>query len=441
MSHAADRPADRIALPPVLREGAPAAVLAALPGARAVGGAVRDTLAGLAVQDVDVAAPYPPDVIAARLRAAGLKVFETGMAHGTVTAVLDRQPVEVTALRRDVVTDGRHAEVEWTTDWHEDAARRDFTINAMSLAPDGALFDYFGGRDDLARGIVRFVGDPATRLREDFLRILRFFRFHTRYGRGIPDPTAVAAIQDAVPGLARLSVERVWMELKRILGARDAGPAIALMERTGVLGAVLPGAASPGLRALPAEAPADPILRLVALHWPDGLAALGALPAALKLSTEEARAIDATAGAHLPDGGPQAVLGVKLWMTDRAIADALYRLSRRFGAEEARAALLRRAWLAQAAGPEDDPRPREFVRHRITLAEIPVFPLLGRDAMEAGIAPGPAIGRLLAETEAWWAAQGFARDRDACLAELHRRIAAETSKNNGGAGPGGEARG
>ena len=429
----ADRPADRIALPDVLRHGAAAAVLAALPGARAVGGAVRDTLAGLPVQDVDVAAPLPPEAISARLRAAGLKVFDTGLSHGTVTAVLDHQPVEVTALRRDVVTDGRHAEVAWTTDWREDAERRDFTINALSLAPDGSLFDYFGGREDLRRGIVRFVGDPATRLREDYLRILRFFRFHTRYGRGMPDAAAVAAIRDAVPGLARLSVERVWSELKRILGARDASPACTLMEQTGVLPAILPGAAAAGLRALPPEAPADPILRLAALHLPDGREALKALPRALKFSTEEARALDATAGAHLPEDG-QAILGVKLWMTDRAIAQSLYRLARRFGAEEARAALLRRCWLAQALAPEDDPRPREFVRHRIAQAPVPCFPLLGRDAVESGVAPGPQIGRLLADVESWWDSQGFAPDRDACLAELRRRIA--SGEKNGGADPG-----
>ena len=225
----ASRPSRR---PPFLDTPAVAAVLSALPGARAVGGCVRDALAGRDSADVDVAAPLPPEDIATRLRAAGLKVFETGLAHGTVTAVLDRTPVEVTALRRDVLTDGRHATVEWTTDWREDAARRDFTINAMSLAPDGALFDYFTGRDDLAAGRVRFVGDPDTRLAEDYLRALRFFRFQARYGVGEPDAAAVAAIRRAVPGLARLSAERVWMELKRILSVPDPVAAVALMAQT-----------------------------------------------------------------------------------------------------------------------------------------------------------------------------------------------------------------
>ena len=235
-----DPPQDRIAPPAILGRGAPAAVLAALPGARAVGGAVRDALAGRPIHDVDIAAPLPPAAIAQRLTRAGLKVFETGLAHGTVTAVLAGEPVEVTSLRRDVATDGRHAEVEWTTDWREDAARRDFTINAMSLSADGALWDYFGGRGDLAAGRVRFVGDAAVRLAEDYLRALRFFRFQARYGRGAPDPEAMAAIRAAVPGLARLSVERVWMELKRLLEAPDPTAALALMAETGVLAAVLP---------------------------------------------------------------------------------------------------------------------------------------------------------------------------------------------------------
>lgn len=433
MSAAEDRPVDRIALPAVLRAGAPAAVLAALPGGRAVGGAVRDTLAGLPVQDVDIAAPYPPEAISERLRAAGLKVFDTGLAHGTVTAVLEKQPVEVTSLRRDVTTDGRHAEVEWTTDWREDAARRDFTINAMSLAPDGALFDYFGGREDLKHGVVRFVGDPATRLREDFLRVLRFFRFHTRYGRGEPDAAAVKAIREAVPGLARLSVERVWMELKRILQAPDPLPAVALMAATKVLGAVLPSAHGDRLRLLPPDAPANVMLRLVALHTPHrsaDRAALSRLPRALRMSVDEARVIDATSGPYPPALAGDHGWGVLPGIADRDILRALHVLALRFGEELARLAMLNRAWLAQSF-IEDGPRDAwADVRARLATLPIPRFPLLGRDALEAGVAPGPHVGRLLAQVEAWWAGSDFAPDRDACLAELRRLI--ETHKKNGG---------
>uniref|UniRef100_UPI0018DFFFC8 CCA tRNA nucleotidyltransferase n=1 Tax=Neoroseomonas rubea TaxID=2748666 RepID=UPI0018DFFFC8 len=243
-----------------------AETLAALPGARAVGGCVRDALAGLASADIDIAAPLPPEEIARRLTEAGFAVHETGLSHGTLTVLRHGMPMEVTALRRDIVTDGRHAEVAWTTDWREDAARRDFTINAMSLGADALLHDYFSGRADLAAGIVRFVGDPDTRLAEDYLRALRFFRFQARYGRGAPDAAAVAAIRRAVPGLARLSAERVWMELKRILPLPDPVATVALMARTGVLGAVLPEARAEALAPLVARgAPADALLRLAAM--------------------------------------------------------------------------------------------------------------------------------------------------------------------------------
>ncbi|WP_333779801.1 CCA tRNA nucleotidyltransferase, partial [Falsiroseomonas oryzae] len=265
---------------------------------------MRDALAGRVVHDVDVAVPLPPEEIARRLSAAGLKVFETGLQHGTLTAVLDRQPVEVTALRRDVTTDGRHAEVAWTTDWREDAARRDFTINAMSLAADGRLWDYFGGREDLEAGRVRFVGDPATRLAEDYLRALRFFRFWARYGRGAPDGAALAAIRDAVPGLAaRIAAERIWMELKRLLEAPDPMGALELMREAGLLAALLPEAVGPEVlaRLVGIGAPADPLLRVAALLPADAPEAAAGLAARLRLSGEErARLCHFAASARSP---------------------------------------------------------------------------------------------------------------------------------------------
>src|ERR1700739_1220589 len=179
---------------------------------RFVGGAVRDGLLGRRVSDIDVATPVMPENVIRAVEAAGLKAIPTGIAHGTVTAVVGRQPFEVTTLRRDVETDGRHAVVAFTDDWRADAARRDFTMNALSMTRDGVVFDYFGGIADLRHGVVRFVGDPATRIAEDYLGILRFFRFHARYGVGPPDAAAVAAIRAGVAGLARLSAERVWAE-------------------------------------------------------------------------------------------------------------------------------------------------------------------------------------------------------------------------------------
>jgi len=408
---AADPPVARVAPPPILATGAPAAVLAALPGARAVGGAVRDTLAGRVVQDVDVAAPFPPEAMAARLGAAGLKVFETGLAHGTLTAVLDHQPVEVTSLRRDVVTDGRHAEVVWTTDWREDAARRDFTINALSMSAAGEVWDYFGGRGDLAAGVVRFVGDPAARLAEDYLRALRFFRFQARYGSGAPDAAALAAIRAAVPGLARLSVERVWMELKRLLTAPDPAGAIRLMRETGVLPAVLPEADAGGLleRLLALGAPADPLLRLAALI-PGGADAAGPLANRLKLSGEERdglhRRLMRDLEASLPD--PDNPKAVAAW------------LARRCPPEEDLGFPADLAWLREARSGQD------LTALRAVLAAMPVprLPVQGRDVLALGVAPGRAVGLIMLELRGWWVEDPLARDRAACLGKLRELVAA-----------------
>jgi poly(A) polymerase/tRNA nucleotidyltransferase (CCA-adding enzyme) len=394
----ADPPQDRITPPAILGRGAPAAVLAALPGARAVGGAVRDALAGRPVHDVDIAAPLPPETIAQRLTRAGLKVFETGLAHGTVTAVLAGEPVEVTSLRRDIATDGRHAEVEWTMDWREDAARRDFTINAMSLSAEGALWDYFGGRGDLAAGRVRFVGDPAVRLAEDYLRALRFFRFQARYGRGAPDPAAVAAIRAAVPGLARLSVERVWMELKRLLEAPDPTAALALMAETGVLPAVLPeGFDLRRLDALiAAGAPADPLLRVAALLPPN--VAVLPLAARLRLSRQEAAFLDAVR------------------RTDRAPPCSASEAQVRAWAAEVGADAIAQSWIAGIErGGDCWPARRDYVTHH---AEALRFALQGRDALALGVPPGPQVGTLLQAVRAWWLEGGCTADREACLGRL-----------------------
>jgi poly(A) polymerase/tRNA nucleotidyltransferase (CCA-adding enzyme) len=341
----------------------------------------------------------------ARLLAAGCKVFETGIAHGTVTAVWDHQPIEVTSLRRDVLTDGRHAEVAWTTDWREDAARRDFTINAMSLGADGVLHDYFGGRDDLARGLVRFVGDPATRLAEDYLRLLRFFRFQARYGKGAPDAAALQAIREAIPGLARLSVERIWMEIKRILMVAEPVPALRLMAELGVLPATLPEIAAPDLdclaRLVAFDAPAEPLLRLAAL----GGVAPG-LAARLKLSGAEARALRFLQEAVIPSAEIDAA-GFRRWRAQNGAA-----------ALDIQEAAL---WLADAR--EGAAPLRTALRTTLHAEAAPVFPLQGRDLLAEGATPGPALGALLAEVEAFWIAGGCVADHAACLAEAKRLMA------------------
>jgi poly(A) polymerase/tRNA nucleotidyltransferase (CCA-adding enzyme) len=437
---AADPPRARIDPPPVLRTGAPAAVLAALgpAGARAVGGAVRDTLAARPVHDVDVAAPLPPEAIVERLRAAGLKVFETGLAHGTVTAVLDHQPVEVTSLRRDVATDGRHAAVEWSTDWREDAARRDFTINAMSLSAAGELWDYFGGREDLAEGRVRFVGDPATRLAEDYLRALRFFRFQARYGRGAPDPAAMAAIRAAVPGLARLSAERVWMELKRLLEAPDPTEALGWMAEAGVLGAVLPEARRFARLGTYVRSgyPQAPLARLAALL--DRGTDTAGLAGRLRLSNEEARAIAAylrgevrRPGADpasvrrvLADDEADAVL-VRSWLSAFDEAEAASDPGTGVRSAAPPGAILSAPIGSGPGGVEVMPAARwKAFAEEVRRTPKPIFPLRGRDALGMGLPPGPHIGDMLGAVRDWWLEGGCVADREACLAWLRDLAAA-----------------
>lgn len=422
-------------LPPPAFLAGPAvrAVLAALPGARAVGGCVRDALADRPVHDVDVAAPLPPDAIAGLLRAAGLRVFDTGLAHGTVTAVLERQPVEVTALRRDVATDGRHAAVEWTTDWREDSGRRDFTINALSLDAAGRLWDYHGGRADLTAGRVRFVGDPATRLAEDYLRVLRFFRFQARYGRGAPDPEAVAAIRAAVPGLARLSAERVWTELARLLALPDPVAALELMRATGVLEAVLPEAARLDRLATLVRlgAPAEALLRLAAVLAPAPDAAareatLRELGRRLRLSGRERTELRALAAPGDPRDragptGAEARLGPSPAPDPAELRRALWSVQRAVPEPGGQWVLARRAWLAEASpcpAAAGDAAGWGALRARIAATAPPTFPLAGRDVLAEGVAPGPCVGRLLSGIVAWWWRRGCADPAEACRARL-----------------------
>ena len=396
-----------MSLPDYLRAEGPQRLFATLPDSRAVGGCVRDELAGRPVRDLDMAAPFPPGEIAEKLKAAGFKVFETGLAHGTVTAVLHGQPIEVTSLRRDVTTDGRHAEVEWTTDWREDAERRDFTINAMSMGADGVLHDYFDGAADLAARRVRFVGNAAQRLREDYLRALRFFRFHARYGGAEPDPVAIVAIREAVPGLARLSAERVWSELKRLMEAEDPRDALRLMAETGVLPAVLPEAGDPSRLDIAIARGATEVILRIALLLRVGVD-LTALASRLRLSGEEAarlRALHAIADAPGPEERDPDTL-------------RRFRAAVRLCSE---AALPGEILLVAAAEyPDRDYGP---LLDRLEPGPGPAFPLHGRDAIALGVPHGPRIGKLLAEVREWWLASGASGDHAACLEKLRELVA------------------
>jgi poly(A) polymerase len=372
---------------PFQADAALSAVWDALPEARIAGGAVRDSLAGRPVSDIDLATPRTPQDVIEALTKTGLRVVPTGLVHGTVTAVAGGRGFEITTLRRDVETDGRHAVVAFTADWRQDAARRDFTINAMSMARDGTVFDYFSGVADLAAGRVRFVGDPATRIHEDYLRILRFFRFYGRYASQPPDTDTVAALVVGIPGLARLSIERVWSELRLILGAHDPSAVVALMDNLGIWQAVLPEA--PAVSWLN-ELPPDPILRLAAMLSGDPLA----LALRLKLSNEDRERLIrlmATPSPHL--GDDDAVL--RRLLADHAPADAIDRV-----------------WLDR--GPE-------ALRLRLAGMKRPVFPLEGRDVVALGVASGPRIGALLREVRQWWLDGGCVAGATACRAELARR--------------------
>ena len=437
-----------IKLDDFLTEPALGRVWDALPDARVVGGAVRDALSGRPVADLDLAVPHRPEAVMQTLRQAGVKVVPTGLAHGTVTAVVDGRGFEVTTLRHDVETDGRHAVVAFTADWKEDAARRDFTINAMSMARDGTVFDYFGGRADLTAGRVRFVGDPATRIAEDYLRILRFFRFQAGFGRVPPDAATLDALKAGIPGLGQLSIERVWNELRRILVAPDPFCAVALMERLGIWTAVVPEA--PFVSRL-AGLPIDPILRLAAMLPRDG-PGLGkarqsntsADSTAIHLASpswpglsgppvaagggpdkpshdEEGRHVIRGGATEMVDRPAALALAVRLKMSN-GDRDRLMRLMetprpagsdddlRRLLADHRPADLLDRSWL------DNDPG----VRQRLNGMQRPVFLLEGRDVVALGVPPGPAVGALLRDTRQWWMNGGCVAGRRACLNELAR---------------------
>jgi poly(A) polymerase len=355
----------------------------ALPDARVVGGAVRDALANRPVADVDLATPRTPGAVTKALTDAGVKVVATGLAHGTVTAVMGGRGFEVTTLRRDVATDGRHAVVAFTTDWQQDASRRDFTMNAMSMARDGTVFDYFDGTADLQAGRVRFVGDPATRIAEDCLRILRFFRFHARFGRQPPDAATLEALRAGTPGLAQLSVERVWNELRGVLAAADPVEAVGLMDRLGiwpnVVGEAMAVSRLEGL-------PADPVLRLAAMLTGDPLA----LALRLKMSNEDRDRLlrlMQTPGANGSDADLRRLLA------DHRLDD-----------------LIDRTWLDRNTD----------ARRRLSGMTPPVFPLEGRDVVARGVPAGPRVGALLRQVRQWWMDGGCVADRPACLAQLAR---------------------
>ena len=375
--------------------------------ARFVGGCVRDALLGRAVSDVDVATTLRPDAVIRALVAAGIKAIPTGIAHGTVTAATDDRVLEITTLRRDIETDGRRAVVAFTDDWAQDAARRDFTMNALYADPAGTVFDPTGvGIGDLRAGRVVFVGDAATRIEEDALRILRFFRFLAGYGRGKADVTALRACEARRDTLDDLSSERVAKELLKLLAAPDPRAAVGLMAATAVLRAILPCAVGltrfEGLVAIETEQmfPPDPLLRLAALLHDDSGAARATAEGLRLSNADRDRLVDALSG--------EAVVS---WMGPREVRRAVWRV----GAD----ALRDRVMLTWASST----RPAAATQWRALLPMIdswprPDFPLSGDEVQAAGVAPGPLVGKVMREVEAWWIDNDFTDDKLSMIERL-----------------------
>jgi poly(A) polymerase len=345
--------------------------------ARYVGGVVRDTLLGLPVKDIDIATVLPPREVMARCKAAGIKTIPTGIDHGTVTALVDGRGIEITTLRRDVATDGRRATVAFSDDWREDAARRDFTINALYADPtSGGVSDFFGGEEDLAERRVRFIGDPSERIREDHLRILRYFRFQARFGSQPADPGSENACAELAPTLMGLSRERVGMEMMNLLALPDPAPTVARMVELGVLPVILPDANAATLSTLieverrEGAAP-DPLRRLAAL-LPRDPAAAEQVAARLRLSGAQKKRLALAAMRGQDDGDPRA-------------------LAYRIGLEAARDRLLLDGRsIAVLAG-----------------WTTPAFPLKGGEIVARGVKAGPDVARILQAVERRWVDEGF----------------------------------
>ncbi len=368
---------------------------------RVVGGAVRDLALGLEPGDFDLATTAPPGEAIRRAVAPGFKVVPTGLAHGTVTLVMDGQTIETTTLREDVETDGRHAKVAFGRDFRADARRRDFTINALSLDADGRIYDPLGGLDDLAAGRVRFVGDANARIREDYLRILRFFRFSARFGRGVLDRDGLNASVRYRTDLAQLSRERVRAEVLKLLVAPHAGEVVRVMGEHGILSELLGFAAPQRLeRAIAIEAcgglEPDAVLRLAGLSvvMPEDATRLAER---LRLSNAEGERLLTAASAlvrlHGGVAGPA--------------PETLLRLLFAFKRQAATDALL----LAQAESPAS-PDDAGFARARRLLAEAtePNSPLGGNDIVARGVAAGPRVGKILRAFDVLWAESGFPSD-------------------------------
>jgi poly(A) polymerase len=410
------RPVEKITPQPWMIAAETQAIIKALTGggaeARFVGGCVRDAILGRAVKDVDIATPLVPEEATKLLEAAGLKVVPTGIAHGTVTAVSAHRPYEITTLRKDVETYGRHAKVAFTDDWEADAARRDFTMNALSCRPAGEVFDYFGGLKDLRQGRVRFVGDAKERIREDVLRLLRFYRFLAHYGRGAPDASARSACRAAAEQLATLSAERLRDETLKLLAAPSPHDVQVLMHNDRILAAYLAEASEiQRLSRLVAierrwgerVRATDPVRRLATLLKEPTQAEAVALR--LRFSNKDRERIEALASPEPRFVPPP---------DERAVRRACYRLGPEL--------LVDRALLHWANAGTPDNAALERILDEVEAWEPLALPVKGEDVLALGVPTGEAVGSALRQIEEWWIGEDFRPGRDEALARLKEVI-------------------
>ena len=373
---------------------------------------MRDALLDRAVKDVDIATPDAPEMVIRKLALADLKSVPTGLKHGTITAVASGYPFEVTTLRRDVETDGRHAEVAFTDDWQEDATRRDLTINAVYCDGDGTLYDPVGGLADIRAGKVRFVGEAAERITEDVLRILRFFRFFAHYGQGEVDVEGYAACRKQAHLLHGLSVERVSAELLRTLGADDPAPTFRLMWDAGVLARVLSGAMHLDHlnRLIDIEkqiGQPDPLRRLYALRLPDE-AQVATLAGHLRLSKTQKQRLSGMA--RRPEN-------LMPEINDKGLRRILY--------ETGAQTVLDQTFVNQMlAVPASSGAVADWngLRSRVQDWQPRPLPVQGQDVLDLGVPPGPDVGVIVRQLEQWWIESDFRPDRSACLEQLKTLI-------------------
>jgi poly(A) polymerase len=387
--------------------------------ARFVGGCIRNALIGADVADVDIATTVLPEDVSTRLTVAGISAIPTGIAHGTVTALVNGKSFEITTLRKDVTTDGRRATVAFTTDWAEDAARRDFTFNALYATREGEIIDLTGGLADLDARRVKFIGRAEDRIAEDYLRIMRFFRFHAWYGRGELDPEGLSACAAAKAGIASLSGERIHDELLKLLGADAPVAVLRQMAATGILGEILPGELNLARLERLAEIElkhlfrdGDRVLRLGALIAGGPEARRLALAQRLKLSNAEAERLAAMERRDVK---------IVCYLSIREVRRALYRLTTPVFKDL--------AMLGWASDPKISNAPQW--RAMLALADSwhrPEPPLTGHEVMAAGVPAGPEVGRVMAEVEEWWIDADFTDDKFSAIERLKAVVQATVDR-------------